>query len=79
MVISVNQVSANASACTGVFPWTHRAVGVDILLWAKVFAAHKPVVLSLIFSSHVKSCAQWQVRVREAELGRSASLASKHH
>lgn len=79
MVISFDQVSASASACTGVFPRTHRAVGVDILLWAKVLAAHKPVVLSLIFSSHVKSCAQWQVCVREAELGRSASLASKYH
>lgn len=49
MVISLHQVSTNASACTGVSPWTHGAVGVDILLWAKCLL-RKHVVLSLILA-----------------------------
>lgn len=33
MAISLNRVSANVSAPTGVFPQTHGVVGVDVLLW----------------------------------------------
>lgn len=57
IVISLDQVTANASACAGVFPWTHGGVGVDILLWVGVEGLlHKHVVLSLIPSTHGKSC-----------------------